>query len=254
MTVPLGVMAAAVTTGVTPPPTDPYYDAVMASSPVMYWRFRDTADGTVVAEVGPNATSVNLVAVEQPGPAAQSLAFQFNGSSSTVNVTSGVEAIVGVPSPIAATGAWVSVECWVKTSAATQGLIMYDSGSGANRPWVAVMASGVLEAYPNNQVGPVFDGTTALDDNAWHHLVVSMQGGTDLGTSDGQVLMYVDGAVEGEFFTASKFPASAGLDSLIIGAFAGGAGKFTGLMTEVAVYNQLLDSTEVAAHYSAMFA
>lgn len=236
-----------------PPPVLSYTEEVLLDSPALYYRMRETADGTLTAEAGPNGTITNIVAYEQPGPDPQALAAQWNGTSSVASIPAGVEALIGSPGAIAATGGWVTVELWVQTTKAIEGFVVYDSGSGANRPFVVLGYAGVVEAYVNNQLGPVFDGTVPIDDGVWHHVVVAMQGGTNLGASDGVVRVYVDGVLDSEFTTGSQWPASAGLDSLRIGALHDLTGKFEGLMTEVAVYAHELTATRVADHYAAMF-
>ena len=65
-----------------------------------------------------------------------------------------------------------------------------DSGSGSTRPWIMQLAAadGDLQAFGNNQAGPVFTSEgSGLDDGAWHHVVFTHS------WVDGHTNHYIDG-------------------------------------------------------------
>lgn len=75
-------------------------------------------------------------------------------------------------------------------TAANVVLAANDSGSGSTRPWIVQLAAsdGDLQAYGNNQAGPVITSEgSALDDDAWHHVIFTHS------WTDGHVNHYIDG-------------------------------------------------------------
>lgn len=134
-----------------------------------------------------------------------------------------------------------AVECWFKCPSGTgyREIIRGDGGGQA----VLIRIEG-----PNTNVGKLqsyYNGvnvysTNRVDDNNWHHLVVSSDGTT--------VSVYLDGTL---LFTHGDGNVTDAVSSeWAVGNFAD-AEPFTGTIDEVAIYTHSLSSTRVAAHYNA---
>lgn len=223
-----------------------YRAAVLADSPVAYWRLGE-ASGTVAAdETGTYpGTYVGSPTLGASGVFAGDSAVTFNGSSQRATVADAVGLRI--------TGAF-TIEVWVKFSSAqvNKGICgKYDTAT-ANRAWVLYTAndgSGQKIQFTAQTSGGSFNtnavATTAnnLDDGAWHHVVGVFNPSTIL-------RIYVDGVAGAN---ASIIPASifASTATLEIAAYNQAKNYFNGSIDEVAIYPTALSATRIAAHYAA---
>jgi len=79
--------------------------------------------------------------------------------------------------------------------------------------------------------------TAVINDGNWHHLCMTYDGTT--------LKLYVDGVSASS--TTKSGPWNNGTSNIGIGARAGGTGFFTGSLDDVAFFNRLLSTTEVAS-------
>ncbi len=219
----------------TPPPSSPYRDAVLADSPVGYWRLAET-EGLAMDVTGNAAPGSYL------GGVTRGVAGALAGDANLAARFDGTDDFISVPDNNALDhGDVFSYELWIKRGA-LQGVTQRLLHKGAG---VASLGFGL-----NNKVVLISGGTPAvtmatsaiaLTDQAWHHLVATKNGN--------DVHIYVDGfdqTAAGAAVTLS-FNATA----LNIGRASTGSAYVSGDIDEVAIYPTALSATRVLAHYQA---
>ena len=217
--------------------TSTYSSAVLADSPVAYWRLGEAAGAASVADssgqshtatVYPGAT----LGVASGLPNDTDTAASLNGSTGYLRGTDTV-----------AVGADFTVEAWVKANSPTaSGTIFSINGTGGVR---------TLQLNGGQFVGMTSHASTwtsysvmapKVDASKWHHVVYTIQGGSVL-------RLYVDGVAAGSKTltnrgTFSGRPVIGWSDSTWLS-------KFAGSVDEVALYPTALSAVRVAAHYAA---
>ena len=232
--------APTVTTTATPTPTQPtltqtYRAAVIADSPLAYWRLGE-ASGTVATDqlTTRNGTYNNGPALGQPGAL-------FNDPATSVGFN-GTNQYVQAPADTALNLATFTVEVWAKPTGGAStyhGVIasrIYPQG------WVLYLAAdGTWEFWLNSGTGmsTVAAGSATL--NGWQHLVATYDGTT--------ATVYVNGVATGSA-VVSGYQAQAG-NALEIGQSETGDNfYFPGQLEEAVVYGTALSATQVQHHYS----
>ncbi len=89
----------------------------------------------------------------------------------------------------------------------------------------------------------VFSGGPAIDDQRWHHIVVT----TSMPGLGGNIIVYVDGNEVINQPTGGTY--SPGVDLSVMSI--GGSGAFEGYMANVSLWNTILGQATVTAHYQA---
>ena len=234
-----GTGAPSAAVSATPVPAGSAYDtAVLADSPVSYWKLGETS-GTVAADsAGSNpGTYTGGVTLAAAGPGSQANAASFNGT----------DGYVAVPFSAGLQPASVTDEIWVYLPADPGAGKMFMQ-SNAGTPMGHVLGHGITGAG-ESMFGSWFSGswhntgaTTALTFNAWHHLA---------GTYDGTTLkIYVDGSE-----VASAEATWGGPLAYAAGEFRIArdyANSFTAArFARAAVYSTALSAARIAAHFAA---
>ena len=227
-------------------PTSNYRAAVIADGPVLYAPL-DSNDPTVELRTGNPFTAFNT----PTAPAAFNDGYTFDDASSEYLYIA-AEDCYDVGQWITATGEF-SMECWIKTPSPT--------ASGASRVfrwgWYGLylqvyrfngQADGYITAgyTDSNAVERNVEDYGAYFDNAWHHVVCTYDGTT--------LVLYVDGAsaaseVNAQGITISDTVAQDGFGIARDGPF--NQSYFDGTIDDVAIYNYMLTSGQVSAHYAA---
>jgi PKD repeat protein len=222
-------------------PTDGYGAAVWDASPSLYWRLDETSGNTATDRMTNSSTGTysSGVVLGQPGaPAAPSgTSVRFPGGSAQTLVSA-----TEVRNPTV-----FSLETWFKTTTTTGGrLIGFGnalSGNSSNYDRQLYMLNDGTLRYG------IYDGNVetvtsphGYNDGQWHH-VVATQG------SNGQQL-FVDGALVGTG-TATVPQDYSGYWRLGTDNTWGGndSNDFAGSFDETAVYDTVLTSATIAAHY-----
>lgn len=133
----------------------------------------------------------------------------------------------------------------VPPGAATQILAGSDSGVNGSRGWVVqVDAAGDLQAFANNQAGPVIESTgLVLDDDEWHHIVFTHSWTT------GHTNHWVDGVQTRT--NASGSTSKQTHTNMTYGGRGPATSIFQGDLQAFAFYaGVVLDATDVAALYN----
>ncbi|WP_329365019.1 LamG-like jellyroll fold domain-containing protein [Streptomyces sp. NBC_01483] len=227
-----------------------YRSAVMGSAPTGYWRLADTLGAPQAAnEVHTGFGTYNTVTQGVAGPfgTGDVSAASFNGTSSYAEIP--FTPWHGSPER--------AVELWFKTG--SPGVILSDQSqpptgatpTGSWNPLLYVGTDGKLHGHwwsVSGSGATAFGSTTAVNDNAWHHAVLSAAGTTQT--------LYLDGAKQADFTGAAADQSNT---RTFVGA---GFGKFwynspadvsffNGSIAEVATYNHSLTGDQVEQHWSA---
>jgi hypothetical protein len=245
------------------PPAQPYPVAVLADSPIGYWRLNETPDngsgnnGTVANDyrgghVGQYSNA--LIAVSGYNPLTDpDTAAQFGSISTADCFVGGIHDV-----SFAASNATVnfSIEAWVNgpLQTADAGIITKGTGGGGEQFNLDTGGSNPAHAFRffyRDAAGAahVAGGTKPLDGN-WHHVVgVCNQAG-------GSAILYVDGIPAATVAAPALSGALATPSPVSIGArkFTSESDynlQFTGVIDDVAIYNYALSPGQVLSHYYA---
>lgn len=233
----------------------PYYDEVMADSPLAYWRLGEASGTTAADAVGSHAgTYVGSPTLGVAGAIAGNAAVTFNGLSQYVSVT---YAELG-----ARIGAGISVEMWVKKSTSVTASLCGVINDGLATAFLindnqdvtgAAYSAGKLRVYTrdnsNSSRSHTFDGTT-LNNGAWHHFAATLTSTTFKVFIDGTEKPIVETLLIG---SGNPNPSNFQYP-ILFGArsFRGVPLLYTaGTIDEVAIYPTALSPARIAAHYAA---
>lgn len=256
-----GTASAAWTTSVIPEPTASYPRAVLALSPIDYWRLDETPDngdgnqGAVCHDyVGGNNGVYSNVVLAQPGysqlvePTETST--QFGSVLATNSAASQIYCHdFALP---AGSNAEFSVSAWVNGTGYTQngnaGIVTKGYFYGEELDLDEGAPGACFRFEVRDAAGADYNANSTINaytNSGWHHLV----GVCDEANSN--VLLYVDGLLAGN----GAIPTASGITNsstvpLSIGARASSAtsgnnNQFFGWINDVALYNYALSSNQV---------
>ncbi len=242
-------------------PTAPYPVAVLADSPMAYFRLDESSGTTAYDYVGGNNATYTNVLLAQPGyspsedPSEVAAEFGDYGSPANNNLAGNVPAYLSFATNTG--NAEFSVEAWVKqyVSSADDGIVTLGYG-GANQFSLDTGATGNCVRFGVRNaanVSSLANSSVLVYDGYWHHVV----GVCD--EAGGHIYLYVDGVLAA---TSTITPGSGILSSSIplsIGARESANNnpvsydyQFIGEIDDVAIYNQALSATQVQNHYFAI--
>lgn len=208
-----------------------YRDEVLADSPVGYWRLEETSGSTVADETsnGNDGTTNGGVILD--------VSSFTDELGSAVGIDSVDDYINhGSPSVLNITGD-LTLEAWIKVAVDTAGGIMTWANNQTTYPFHAqVNSDGTIQL---NRDGTSIDSSSIVDDDKWHHIVI-----TDDRTND-QVTFYIDGVIDKQ--TSYTPSPSSGDGNFTLARESDGG--YDGLLDEPAVYSSVLSQSRVRAHY-----
>lgn len=226
----------------------PYRDAVLADTPVLYWRLGE-ASGTSAANTattGPAGTYYSSPTLGQ----SSALASEIVNKSISTTAGGVVTASTAVTAPVQFT-----IEAWVRTTSAAGGRVFgFGSGSATTTSttvdrqlYISPTGKAVAGLRNVTLVRTVATSPLSYNDGQWHYLAA---------TYDGAILrLYVDGAQVATTTTTATTPFSgywrAGLENLSGWPTAPTGTTFAGGLDELAVYATALTATRISAHYTA---
>ena len=208
-----------------------YSDAILADSPVAYWRLGEAsgtsaADASGTGHTGTYAATTLGVAGALTGDS--DTAATFNGSTSAIafNVTG------GIPTANAAR----TVESWVKTTSTTASDVIGYGTQTSNQDFaLRISASGGV-SFQSHGPTNAFGGT--VNDGSWHLVDLTYDGTT--------MKAYIDGAQQGSNYTPGTLATGTGSGRIAVwSAF------LASTLDEVAVYGSALSASQILAHYNA---
>lgn len=225
----------------------PYNEAVMSDAPLAYWRL-DDASGNFL-DSAPNGR-----AATPAGTITRAVAGALTGdvdTAATFATSSGYAAVADFD-----TTANYTIEAWVKAGTQNSSLrhiVNRDSLTAGQRIFqfgiIATDGSptaqrGFVRAVVFNTTGAniVAYGPVRVDNNAWHHVMLVVSGGT--------ATVWVGGVAGTPVSIAGTVKSSGGVFGLA--QMSGQAGGIHGGVTldEVAIYGYALTSGRILAHYN----
>jgi hypothetical protein len=221
-----------------------YADAVLADSPVLYWRLGDAA-GSAHDASGNGLDGTYLAAtLHEPGGlyCDANEAVRFTHTSET-HVFHERDPLLEPPQAL-------TIEFWFKqtgTPTDWEKLIWY--GDSTESPWGSWGVERGLATNTNTFTLTLttdeqrywldYDG---FDADTWYHYVGTWNGNT--------ARVYVNGVLQRQQ-TATGTLKYWGPYGLVVGACMPSYGFFNGWIDEVAIYDKALSTTRIAAHYAA---
>ncbi|WP_430498449.1 LamG-like jellyroll fold domain-containing protein [Micromonospora trifolii] len=231
--------------------SDVYAASVLGGKPADYWRLGDVEATDAANEVQGGVATYSSATLGVAGPFTDSRAASFNGTTSYLQLP---------PEDIPTTGP-NSIELWFKMPAGnTAGGVLYGyqaspladpAVAGTWTPALYVGTDGKLRGgFWTGSATRVITSAGAVNDNKWHHVVLSAATTTQS--------LYLDGAAVGKLDNA--LVATDGVNAYVgAGKWAGAwpmhgtrdVGYFPGSIAEVAFYRSQLSADQVGAHFQA---
>jgi hypothetical protein len=225
-----------------------YAAAVLADSPVGYWRLGESSGTTMTDSSGNghDGTYVNTPTLGQTGAVPGNTSALFTAASTQRGVVTDRAALD-------ITGA-LTLEAWVNCAsyATNRGIIAKYLGSGNQRSYVlTINSSGNLLAVISRTgvfaTAKTITTSNVIGLNTWRHVAFVYVPSTSME-------IFLDGV--SVLLDTTSVPSSAfsGSADLWIGQqfdSATAANAWDGLLDECAVYNTALSSARIAAHYAA---
>jgi hypothetical protein len=244
-------------TGTWSASADPYATAVLADNPTAFWQLNETNGTTANDSAGAHVGVYTNVELGEPGVDLGQPGYLPGTDTNALSVQFGYtvfsNSYVGnIALDFATNGnAEFSAEAWVWGTATKPSAGIFGKGPGGAEEFY-LDCGGANSAYRffiRNAAGTAFNasGSVAPDGN-WHHLV---------GVCDevnGRILLYVDGSLEATNSASGGIRTSANPYMNIGSRQSASVGydyQFVGYISDVAVYNYALTSSQVATHYDA---
>ncbi|TNH22815.1 hypothetical protein FHG89_28290 [Micromonospora orduensis] len=231
--------------------SDVYAASVLGGKPADYWRLGDVEATDAANEVQGGVATYSSATLGVAGPFSDSRAASFNGTTSYLQLP---------PEDMPGTGP-NSVELWFKMPAGnTAGGVLYGyqaspvadpTVTGNWTPALYVGTDGKLRGgFWTGSSTRVITSAGAVNDNKWHHVVLSAATATQSLYLDGVAVGKLDNALVATdavnaYVGAGKWAGSWPLHG------AGEVGYFTGSIAEVAFYRSQLSADQVTAHFQA---
>ncbi|GAA3098348.1 hypothetical protein GCM10017600_73480 [Streptosporangium carneum] len=221
-----------------------YRSSVLDSDALGYWRLNETS-GTTAANSGwgTGTATYGGVSLAQPGALA--------GTGDTAATFSGTAQLTLPSDSLARLQGAASFETWFKT--ASPGTVLsVGTGTGAGLLYVGTdgkLRGQLRRLNGNTPIAPI-TSAAAVNDSAWHHVVLAATGTEQQMYLDGQLAGVLPGS------TVSDWPTSATVGAgSVSGTWpstpASGGFPFTGQIDEIALYAKALTPEGVQVHYAA---
>jgi hypothetical protein len=226
----------------------PYASAVLADSPLAFYRFDDPPGSSVAkSAVGPGLDAVVSGSASLAGPG---LVGAPSGGAATFAAKIGAGTIrVPRDTRIEPTAA-VSVELWYArtedTGASEEELVAYGEDAVENAPYAVYLQPPHVVFYlgqPNGGGSKTVSADVTFEIGVPRHFVA---------TYDGFAMsLYVDGKLAASGPATGALTGYDGINGLAFGSDYLGNFPLTGIVDEVAVYGAALSPARVLAHYEA---
>ncbi|MFJ9656992.1 LamG-like jellyroll fold domain-containing protein [Streptomyces griseoflavus] len=229
-----------------------YRSSVLDSNPMSYWRLGES-EGSVIRSEAPSRTGLND-AVHRD--LALGSAPAMAGTTDTSAVFDGTDSVIELPDNTLRTSAFVSIELWFKTTKPGVLATLQNAEVGERptnySPYLSIDGAGKLRGqfYTVEYAGtkPIISARD-VNDNVWHHAVLTSSGTTQTLYLDGVKVGSLTGTVQARDDQYAYLGAGWGNEGWM--GLAGNTYRFQGSMDDVAVYPHALDAGTVAEHYAA---
>jgi hypothetical protein len=233
-----------------------YRSAVVDSRPESYWRLGDEQNDPATSEIAINLGDDNA---SYQGSVGYGATGALAGSSDKgVYLGSTGFASVDVKKSLFRRMSDGAVEVWFRTnSQVTRPLIGYQdqaigSTSTAGMPILYIGSDFKLCGQFWNGVASPITTATVVNDNQWHHVVLSAEGTKQTLYLDGVVAATLDGGrvIQNDFFAVNQWGAAYAARPSDWPAYGTAARtNYGGSMDEAAVYSHPLSAQDVAQHF-----
>nr|WP_311137481.1 DNRLRE domain-containing protein [Streptomyces sp. I6] len=229
-----------------------YRAAVLDSNPLSYWRLGES-EGSAVRSEAPSRTGLNEAIYRDVDLGS---APAVAGTSDTSATFDGTDSVIELPDNTLKTSAFVSVEMWFKTTQPGVLATLQNAAAGERptrySPYLSVDGTGRLRGqfFTTEHAGakPIVS-TQAVNDNAWHHAVLTSAATTQTLYLDGVKVGSLTGTVQARDGQYAYIGSGWGNEGWM--GVPGATYPFQGSIDDVAVYGQALDAGTVAEHYAA---
>lgn len=216
-----------------------YEVAVMADSPVAYWRLGEASGTTAIDSRGSNNgtyVASPTLGVAGASPTDADTAVAFNGSTQYITVPDSAALDLGDV---------FSIECWFTRNVNDAQHQIMDKGATGGVGYTVLIASNNQLRLARSDSGVVIAEATSSPwtEGAWHHIVITKNGAT--------TFIYVDGVDDTHVGVGTNATITDTSDQLTIGVWASIGGYWSGLLDEIALYTTVLTAGRVLAHYNA---
>lgn len=212
-----------------------YAAAVLADSPVSYWRLGETSGTSAADSKGANTGTYTGTPVTDY-TLGQTSAIQDGNKAVSFTAIAG---FVSVNDDNTLDLADVfTLEAWVKKATDNNSMAIISKGAGAYLMEFNASNQLYLEKYG---IAAVVSSTTTVTGTGWHHVAITKNAAT--------VKQYIDGVDVTGVVTNSTFVDNA--VALNIGRRQVPDHFWSGSIDEVAVYSTPLSAARIAAHYAA---
>ncbi|MFM1770460.1 MAG: hypothetical protein RJA22_2989 [Verrucomicrobiota bacterium] len=218
-----------------------YSAVVLATAPLVYYRFGELA-GSAAVNAGSLGASGNgtytaspTLGAAGPRPPAQN-GFESDNTAVSLSGTAGTDYVAG-PAGLLSGRAAFTVAGWIYPTAAQAGRTGLFGQNDAVE--FGFISAGTIQVWTPS--GSIAAYTYPFPDNEWHHIALVGAGG--------QLQLYLDGTLR----TSAAGAAGAAAGNFNIGGggvFDATGNDFTGRMDEVAMWDRGLSATEVLSLYT----
>lgn len=232
-----------------PTPTSPYGAAVIADSPIAYWRLGETNGSIAYDYVGGNNGQYTNVLLGQPG---------YSVTDSNTAVKFGPVAgsyVANIPGIDFATNTGLNsftLEAWVKAGSQSSDSCVMTKGTGAGGEQFNLDfgAGGNYRFFVRDASGGAhLCNSSFTPDGNWHYIVAVCDGPSQLLT------LYIDGNPQAQAAITTGIKSSP--QPMTIGCRQSGTTTFDdqldGIVDEVAVYNTALSGSQISTHFTARY-
>lgn len=223
----------------------PYPAQVQADHPADWWRLGENTGATLAVDSAGNLNGIYSggVTLGQTGPLADgdSTATTFNGTNGYVSLPSGFSWLAN----------GFSIDAWIDPTAAGswQRVVEFGTGASTNSVYLALGPTGQDLALGiwNNGTGQWAYVNSIISLNVWQHVAVTF---TPTGPNSGTAYFYLNGVQEGTYnFTIAPARVTYTQNAIAKSNWSTDA-YFTGGISDVAVYPDVLAGTRIAAHHN----
>jgi hypothetical protein len=211
---------------------------VSAASLVGHWTF-DESSGTVAADSSDSHNDGALTGDQVWVPGKIGNAFLFSGDD-YFTISRPVDSDLTFCTWIQTTSTGYTTEHWVTMEIldGELGFLNPDFGFGVD-------VNGHLAYGNGGAYDATVNGTTAINDGAWHHVCATRNRASQ------DVYLYVDGVEDMSGQTDGTF--FIGNDTVLIGGAQDGGANFNGLIDDLRVYDYALSADDIARVYAGTF-
>lgn len=252
-----------------------YPGTILLDDPLVYWRFSGTTGNLTNSATGTNAITVTaapqnaeILGSGNQGPipptysgfASDNLAGKFTGTASTRNVQiSGTGGTSGALHDALNGKAGYTVEAWINPSSLPSGAnkyaIAFMTGQAGNAGFLLDLTSTGIRIGGRSGNGDSFKENTwtmTLNTGTWYNVVATMD------FASAKINLYVNGVSQGAYSVSGWGSSTFAVTNTnhyasIIGAYNVGDLNtfFRGSIDEFSIYNNVLSSSQITAHYNA---